>query len=154
MTAIDEVTGGVHEPIARPLQTVLRRAVADHAAREPRRVYPPLLHVGWPGGPEDVFVVAPDDELDHALRTDVVAALLHTSRRHAPVAGAVPMLWLTRSGPLEVGDLDLAWLAAARSAGAEAAVGLMLVVVTRQGWFDPRTGVRREWKRIRDRGTC
>ena len=81
---------------------MLRRAVADHAARERRRVHPPLLHVGWPGGPEDVFAVGPDEELDHALRSDVVAALLHTARRHAPVAGAVPMLWLTRSGPLEV----------------------------------------------------
>jgi hypothetical protein len=151
VTAIDDVTGGVNEPLTRALQTVLRRAVADHAAREPRRVYPPLLHVGWPGGPEDVFVVAPDEQLDHALRTDVVAALLHTSRRRAPVTGALPMLWLTRSGPLEVGDLDLAWLAAARSAGAEAAVDLMLVVVTRHGWFDPRTGVRREWKRLRNR---
>jgi hypothetical protein len=142
---------GIHEPLSRPLHTVLRRAVADHAAREQRRLHPPLLHVGWPGGPEDVFVVGPDDELDHALRTDVVAALLHTSRRHAPVAGAAPMLWLTRSGPLEVGDVDLAWLAAARAASAEAAVDLMLVVVTRRGWFDPRTDVRREWKRLRDR---
>jgi len=147
VSAID----GIQEPLSRPLHTVLRRAVADHAARERRRIHPTLLHVGWPGGPEDVFVVGPDEVLDHALRTDIVAALLHRSRRHAPVAGAVPMLWLTRSGPLEVGDLDLAWLAAARSASAEAAVDLMLVVVTRRGWFDPRTGVRREWKRVRDR---
>jgi hypothetical protein len=50
-----------------------------------------------------------------------------------------------------VEDLDLAWLAAARSASAEAAVALVLVVVTRSGWFDPRTGVRREWKRLRTR---
>jgi hypothetical protein len=142
---------GIQEPLSRPLHTVLRRAVADHSSRERRRVHPPLLHVGWPGGPEDVFVVGPGEELDHALRCDVVAALLHISRRHAPVVGAVPMLWLTRSGPLEVGDLDLAWLAAARSASAEAAVELMLVVVTRRGWFDPRSGVRREWKRLRDR---
>jgi hypothetical protein len=150
-SVIGSVIGGVREPLDRPLQTVLRRAVADHVAREPRRVHPPLLHVGWPGGPEDVFVVGPDEDLDHALRTDVVAALLHTSRRHAPVTGAVPMLWLTRSGPLEVGDLDLAWLAAARSACAEAGLALMLVVVTRRGWLDPRTGVRREWKRLRER---
>jgi len=142
---------GIHEPLARPLQNVLRRAVADHASRERRRVHPALLHVGWPGGSEDVFVVVPDEELDHALRCDVVAALLHRARRHAPVAGAVPLLWLTRSGPLEVGDLDLAWLAAARSASAEAGVGLTLVVVTRRGWFDPRSDVRREWKRLRTR---
>jgi hypothetical protein len=142
---------GIHEPVTRALHQVLRRAVADHVAREPRRIHPPLLHVGWPGGPEDVFVIRPDDELDHALRSDVVAAMLHKARRHAPVSGAVPMLWLTRSGPLEVGDLDLAWLAAARSAGAEASVHLVLVVVTRRGWFDPRTGVLREWKRLRTR---
>jgi len=147
VSAID----GIQEPLSRPLHTVLRRAVADHAARERRRVHPALLHVGWPGGPEDVFVAGADEDLDHALRTDIVAALLHTSRRHAPVTGAVPMLWLTRPGPLEVGDLDLAWLAAARSASAEAAVDLMLVVVTRRGWFDPRTDVRREWKRLRER---
>jgi hypothetical protein len=142
---------GIREPLARPLHLVLRRAVADHAARERRRVHPPLLHVGWPGGREDVFAVGPHDELDQALRTDVVAAMVHTARRHAPVAGAVPMLWLTRSGPLQVGDLDLAWLAAARAATAEAAVDLTLVVVTRKGWFDPRTDVRREWKRLRTR---
>ncbi len=142
---------GIQEPLDPPLHRVLRRAVADHATRERRRVHPPLLHVGWPGGPEDVFVVTADEVLDQALRSDVVAAMLHTARRHAPVAGSVPMLWLTRSGPLEVGDLDLAWLAAARSASAEAAVELMLVVVTRQGWFDPRTDVRREWKRLRSR---
>ena len=101
---------GIREPLARPLHMVLRRAVADHAARERRRVHPPLLHVGWPGGREDVFAVGPRDELDQALRADVVAAMVHTARRHAPVVGAVPMLWLTRSGLLEVGDLDLAWL--------------------------------------------
>jgi hypothetical protein len=142
---------GIQEPLSRPLHTVLRRAVAEHAAREPRRVHPPLLHVGWPGGPEDVFAVGPGDELDHALRSDVVAALLHTARRQAPVTGAVPLLWLTRSGLLRVGDLDLEWVAAVRTAGAEAAVDLTLVVVTRKGWFDPRSGVRREWKRLRAR---
>ena len=49
------------------------------------------------------------------------------------------------------GDLDLAWVQAVRAAGAEAGVELTLVVVTRKGWFDPRSGVRREWKRLRTR---
>jgi hypothetical protein len=147
VTAID----GIQEPLSRLRHTVLRRAVADHAAGERRRVHPPLLHVGWPGGPEDVFVVGSDGELDHALRADVVAALLSSVRRRAPRTDAVPMLWLTRSGPLEVGDLDLAWLSAALAASAEAGLGLTLVVVTRRGWFDPRSGVRREWKRLRER---
>jgi hypothetical protein len=142
---------GISEPVPRPLLSVLRRAVADHAAAERRRVYPPLLHVGWPGGRQDVFAANPDDRLDHALRCDVVAALLRNACRHAPVPGAVPMVWLTRAGPLHTGDLDLAWLAAASTASAEAALGLTLVVVTRRGWFDPRSDTRREWKRLRTR---
>lgn len=141
----------ISEPVGRPLHLVLRRAVLDHATRERRRVHPPLLHVGWPGAREEVFAAESDDVLDHALRCDVVAALLRTARRGAPISDAVPMLWLTRSGPLEVGDLDLAWLAAARSATAEAGLALTLVVVNRHGWLDPRSGVRREWKRVRDR---
>ncbi|MFC6343424.1 hypothetical protein ACFP8W_15675, partial [Nocardioides hankookensis] len=44
---------GIQEPVARPLHLVLRRAVADHAARERRRLHPPLLHVGWPGAADD-----------------------------------------------------------------------------------------------------
>lgn len=142
---------GIREPVGRPLQAVLRRAVLDHGRRERRRVHPPLLHVGWPGAREELFAAEPGDVLDHALRTDVTAALLRAARRHPPVSGAVPMLWLTRSAPLEVGDADLAWLAAAWSATAEAGLGLTFVVVNRHGWLDPRTGVHREWKRLRQR---
>jgi hypothetical protein len=144
-------TDGIREPVRGPLHTVLRRAVLDHAVRERRRVHPPLLHVGWPGAREEVFAVDPGDVLDHALRCDVIAALLRGARRHAPVSGAVPMLWLTRPAPLVVGDVDLAWLAAARSATGEAGLDLTLVVVNRHGWLDPRSGVHREWKRLRQR---
>jgi hypothetical protein len=61
------------------------------------------------------------------------------------------MVWLTRAGPLDLQDVDAAWLAAARIATAEAGVSLTMVVVTRHGWLDPRSGVRREWKRLRQR---
>lgn len=142
---------GIEEPVQRALHTVLRRAVLDHIEREPRRVHPPLLHVGWPGAREEVFATEPGDRLDHALRTDILAALLQAARRHPPVTGAVPMLWLTRAAPLEVGDLDLAWLAAARTACAEADMALTFVLVNRHGWLDPRSGVHREWKRLRRR---
>ena len=138
---------GIEEPVSRSTAVVLRRAVLDHAVAERRRTFPALLHVGFPGGPEEVFAVDPDEELDHALRADVVAALLQRSRR----SGAVPMMWLTRPGPLELQDVDAAWLSAARTATAEAGVGLTLVVVIRRGWADPRSGVRREWKRLRSR---
>ena len=139
---------GIQEPVPRALHVVLRRAVLDHAVTERRRTYPPLVHVGRPGGAEEVFAVRPDDEtLDHALRCDVVAALVRRSRR----SGSVPMVWLTRPGELDLQDVDVQWMAAARAASAEAGIGLTLVVVTRRGWSDPRSGVRHEWKRLRQR---
>ena len=138
---------GIQEPVSRSMAKVLRRAVLDHAVSERRRTYPALLHVGVPGALEEVAAADPDDGLDHALRTDIVAALLQRSRR----PGFVPLLWLTRPGPLELQDVDVGWLASARAASAEAAIGLTLVVVTRSGWTDPRSGVRREWKRLRQR---
>ena len=58
-------------------------------------------------------------------------------------------IWLTRPGELEPQDVDLAWLAAAQSAYAEAGRDLTWVVVTRHGWWDPRSDVRRVWQRIR-----
>jgi len=141
---------GIHEPVPRPLLAVLRRAVLDHTRAERRRCFPPVVHVGLPGGVEDVFAAGPAEpaeSLDLALRTDVLAAM-HRIRRPG---GSVPLVWLTRAGDLDLQDVDAAWLAAARAAGAEAGVVLPLVVVTRRGWSDPRTGVRREWKRLRTR---
>jgi hypothetical protein len=138
---------GIQEPVGRAAAAVLRRAVLDHALAERRQRFPVLLHVGVPGGPEEVFGTEPGDRLDHALRADVAAALMQRSRR----AGIVPMMWLTRPGALEVQDVDAAWVAGARTAAAEAGVLLTLVVVTRHGWLDPRSGVRREWKRLRRR---
>lgn len=138
---------GISDPVAPALAAVLRRAVVDHARVERRRAFPALVHVGVPGGTEEVFAVVPDEPLDHALRVDVVAALLQRSRR----GRVVPMVWLTRPGPPVLEDVDAQWLSAARSATAEAGVALTLVVVTRTGWFDPRSGTRRVWKRVRDR---
>ena len=139
---------GIAEPVGRRLHEMLRRAVFDHALSEPRRAFPPLLHVGRPSGPEAVF--GAHDPSDQSLRTDVVAALLHRTRS-ADGSGPDPVVWLTRAGPLELQDLDAAWLAAARAATAEAGLPLTLVVVTRHGWRDPRSGVARVWKRARAR---
>ncbi len=145
---------GIREPVDRTTALVLRRAVLDHVRVERRRWFPPLLHVGAPGGASEILSADPDEALDHALRADLVAAMLHRGRRAGGPGGPggrVPMLWLTRPGPLELQDVDAAWMSAARTATAEAGVGLTLVVVTRRGWFDPRSGVRREWKRLRQR---
>jgi hypothetical protein len=141
---------GIPEPVPRALAAVLRRAALDHVRAERRRGHPPLLHVGFPGGAEEVFALRPEDPHDHAVRADVLAAMLQRARR---VAGAVPLVWITRAGPLDLQDVDAAWLASARAAAGEAGVELTMVVVTRRGWIDPRSGTRREWKRLRDRSS-
>ena len=137
---------GISEPLTRSLQGTLRRAVLEHAVSERRRTFAPLLHVGAPGGPQALFAATPLPVTDHALRTDVVAALL---RRTSDLDGR--LVWLTRPGGLELQDVDAAWLAAARAAGAEAGVPLTMVVVTRRGWRDPRSVAGQTWKRLRAR---
>jgi hypothetical protein len=139
---------GIVEPVARGLYLRLRRAVLDHALTERRRVFPPVLHVGSPGATVADFVIETADPTDHALRTDIVAALLRRARQ----ASATPLVWLSRPGaPSDVRDVDLEWLAAARSAGAELGRHLPYVVINRRAWRDPRTGVGRVWQRVRDR---
>ncbi|WP_344735352.1 hypothetical protein [Nocardioides fonticola] len=129
-------------------RTLLRAAVAQHARSEPRRVFSPVLHAGRPGGPETVFGLAgldsPGGPLDHALRTDVVEALLRATHD-------VPerLLWLTRPGPLDLHEADVRWAAASRAARAETGVVHRFVVVTRHGWRDPCTGAGRSWRRMR-----
>lgn len=141
-----DAAGGLREPVDRTVQRLLRRAVLDHAASERRRVFGPVLHVGVPGVRSRSFAV--EEQLDHALRTDVVEAMM----RPAVERAVVPMLWLTRRGTLAEHDVDHAWSAAVHAAGRELGLALGLVVVTRNSWHDPRTGVCRTWKRIRERG--
>jgi hypothetical protein len=92
------------------------------------------------------FTVRFDEPTDHALRADVVAAML--GRRRDAVSGW-PWVWLTRPGDLATHDLDVDWLAAAATAYAEAGGDLTMVVVTRRGWRDPRSGAGQTWVRLR-----
>ncbi|KAA1416309.1 hypothetical protein F0U44_18440 [Nocardioides humilatus] len=137
--------GGLREPIDRTVQRLLRRAVLDHATNEHRKLYPPVLHVGVPGVRSRQFEI--EAPLDHTLRTDAVEAML----RPAVGKGVVPLLWLTRRGDTEPHDVDAEWSAAVQAAGGELGLTLGLVIVTRHSWHDPRTGVSRTWKRIRER---
>ena len=139
--------GAVVDPVPDALARLLRRAVLDHGRSESRRVFPPVVHVGVPGLVR-VAVELGDHPLDLALRTDALEAMVRRTRRPGPA----PLVWLTRRGGLEVADVDLAWLAAARTASAELGRPLPLVVVTRRGWRDPGTGVGRTWVRLRERG--
>jgi hypothetical protein len=138
---------GLVEPVPTPLRRVLRQAVLDHAVTERRPLHLPILHVGVPGLREAVHPVRPDEPTDHALRADVVAALV----RRTALAGR-PLVWLTRPGALVDQDVDADWLSAARQAFGEAGRPLVFVVVNRHGWRDPRSGLAATWVRMRPRG--
>jgi hypothetical protein len=134
---------------------VLRQAVLDLVGQEHRRVFPPTLHVGTPGGQVARFPEPArsrwgpgraDLGLDGALRSELVAALL---TRVGPVPP--PLAWLTRPGPLAPLTTDAPWVAAVTSAFAEAGLPPVMLVVTRQGWVDPRSGHSRRWRRLRTR---
>lgn len=118
-----------------------RAAVRAHAASERRRRFAPLVHVGIPGV-DQRRVPAHLATTDHALRCDLLGAILAATRGHH-------LVWLTRPGELTLHDVDAAWLAAALAAYAEAGRDLTWIVVTRRGWWDPRSDVRRTWQRVR-----
>ena len=125
----------------------LRAAVLELKARSPRGRFAIRVGAGSPGGPAHWFEIGRDDRLDHALRIEVSAALLHRVR---PLAHE-PWLWITRPGPLSVVDADLAWSSAGRAALAEAGLSTRFVVVTRHGWSEPMSGAGRAWGRLRQR---
>ncbi len=121
---------------------LLREAVLDLATTEYRHHFPPVLHVGTPGG--TTLAVTDDRGWDHGLRTEMVGALLRSLEDPAWV-------WVTRAGPLSPQDVEMAWLGPTVSAARERGADPAFVVVTRHGWRDPRSEVGREWRRIRRR---
>ena len=132
-------------PIDRRTHEVLRAATLALVEGERRRGFPPVLHAGVPG--RCACHVDDPRTADAGLRADVVLALL----RHAAALTEHPYLWLTRPGELSTHDDDLRWLAPAAWAGSALGTPTALVVVTRRGWFDPVSDVRREWRRLRRR---
>ncbi len=140
----------VEEPLSRADLALLRRLVLEHKAAERRLRFPSVLHLGGPGRPEVGRVVedtdaGPQARLDHALRCDLLEALLRRA------GDRQVMTWLTRSGPLDVQDLDLGWLRAVSAVNGETDRSLVFLVVTRDGWRDPQSGVGRTWRRVRQR---
>lgn len=135
-------------PIDRDTHRSLRAAVLAHRQSERRRWFPVTLHGGTIGAATSLVHHTEDPHVPHdaGLRIDVALGLLqHVMRRPGR-----PLVWMTRPGELSVHDADLVWGAAVRHAAT--AAGLVpgdLVVVTRRGWFDPVSGVRREWLRLR-----
>jgi hypothetical protein len=129
-------------PLTLAHRRLLRLAVLTLARTDHRRRVPPALQVGMPG--DSVTSLTDDPTWDQGLRTEIVGALLRAG--HDP-----PWVWVVRSGPLSVQDVDMAWLAPTVAAAGERGVDVAFIVVTRHGWADPRSGVRQEWKRIRQR---
>ena len=140
-----EQVPAIVEPVPPATACQLRQAVLALVTIERRHRFPAVLHVGTPGGAASSV---PDDRTwDAGLRADVAGALL---RR---VAGGTTTAWVTRPGSLVLQDVDADWLGPLLRSADENDVELTYVVVTRHGWVDPRTGVHRVWKRIRDRRT-
>ncbi len=135
----------IEEPVSRTDQALLRRLVLQHKAVERRHRFPAELHVGGPGRPEVGRVVESAADLDHALRCEVLGAILLRA------GAASTMAWLTRPGDLAAQDVDLAWLRAIAASSGEIGRPVRFVVVTRSGWRDPWTGVGRTWARLRQR---
>ena len=131
-------------PIERSTHSVLRAAVLDLVEGEPRRRFPTVLHAGVPGRSARHVDDLP---VDAGLRADIALALL----RRASAGTPQPYVWITRPGELSVHDEDLLWLGPVTWAVAGLGQQASLVVVTRRGWFDPVSGVRREWRRLRRR---
>ena len=143
-------TGGLTDPLPRPLRRGLRALVFELVDQRGLRRPAPTLSVGVPGGPRATWSLEPrpgasDD--DHALRTEVVSALLRRARTWTDA----PVCWLTRPGHAAWHDLDAAWLSPSAAAFAEAGLPLVWVVVTRSAWHDPRSGLTRRWRRPRRR---
>jgi hypothetical protein len=132
-------------PIDRNTHRVLRAAVLELVEGEARRHFPAVLHAGEPG--RSVLHVEDPPLVDAGLRADVALALL----RRAGVLSPRPVVWLTRPGELSQHDDDVRWIGPVTWASGSLGLSVGLVVVTRRGWFDPVSDVRREWRRLRRR---
>ena len=106
------------------------------------------LWIGRPRGPVDEQIgLRVGDDLDAALRFEIALALMERFDKQAPAG--TPWMWLTRTGAPDTHDLDLAWLSGVLAAAAAASRDVEFVVVTRQGWYDPRSGAVQRWARVR-----
>ncbi|MCW2857492.1 MAG: hypothetical protein JWR52_3107 [Marmoricola sp.] len=125
-----------------PLLTDLLRAelCAFVAAAGTRRVLPVRIHLGTPGGSR--LAIPHDPSYDAGLRADLTERMLDGLDSADLRCG-----WITRSGPLEPGDAEFGWSAAAREAFARHALDYPgFFLITRHGWRDLETGAAVHWQ--------
>ncbi len=110
------------------------------AAAGNRRVLPTVVHLGIPGARR--LSVPHDPSYDAGLCADVLERMID-----GLVGDDLRCAWITRSGPLEAGDPEFRWSAAAREAFARH--GLIypgFFLVTRRGWRHLESGDAVQWK--------
>lgn len=83
--------------------------------------------------------------LDWSTRIEVARALCERVAASVPD----PLLWVTRSGSLDLGPLDTTWWATTRVAWGEQGLDPAFAVVTREGWRLLPEDRLREWRRVR-----
>lgn len=146
-------------PLTRAHHHWLRSLVLAHHDVEHRRRHPPALHAAYPGHPHADLPLDVDDlaRLDEALRVELWEGLVVRARWEAGLRERSPVpegpwLWLTREGSLDDDEPDAVWLRSVHAAAAETGVLCPFVIVVRNGWRDPVSGVRRQWVRLRRAG--
>lgn len=123
----------------------VRRAMADFVASAGRRRrMPTCLHLGLPGQGE---VRIPEQEwYDAGVRADLACRALEGLETPDPLA------WLSRTGSLDVTDVDAQWLSACRQAYDRHDLPFPgLFLVSRRGWANLATGEQHHWSRVRAR---
>ncbi|MCW2818802.1 MAG: hypothetical protein JWR42_1589 [Marmoricola sp.] len=114
-------------------------------------------HVGVPAGervvlPDEAALAAlgaPDSSADAGagVRADLVERALEHVENLGPAH-----VWVARTGPLGLGDVEVAWHAAARHALARHGLEPdRFLVLNRSGWLHVVSGQRQEWRRLRPR---
>jgi hypothetical protein len=139
--------GAVPEPspLPRPVEQGLRACVLALKAHSSRGHLEPRLWAGSPGASSAHFDPARGEVLDRHTRVEVAVALGNRALESHPE----PLLWLTRSGDLELCPADLAWLSAGDAAWRELGLVPGFVLVTRNGWLHHPSSRSRTWRRLR-----
>lgn len=144
------------DPLPAAIERGLRAEVLALKRRGARGHLPLQLGAGQPGAVDDGaarFEAGLGRDWDQHTRTEVAVALGNRlgCGPGDPPGGEVPapMLWVSRSGDLELSPNDLSWLSAGRAAWAELGWAPSFALVTRTGWLHQPSDRMRVWRRLR-----